>query len=149
MKHLPTKIILLLVSMLISCGPSVPDTNTLLSESEDATEAYAKTINITETMVFATAEFENKLELSVEQTIAAMPSNTPSATNTPQATQAIEIDQRQNVDNNKPESDYKVLTDEFDVIVVEVPIEWDDIDITQRVIAVSYTHLTLPTILLV
>ena len=134
MKHLPTKIILLLVSMLISCGPSVPDTNTLLSESADATEAYAKTINITETMVFATAEFENKLELSVEQTIAAMPSNTPSATNTPQATQAIEIDKRQNVDNNKPESDYKVLTDEFDVIVVEVPIEWDDIDITQRVI---------------
>ena len=134
MKHLPNKIILLLVLMITSCGPSVPDTNTPLSESEDATEAYAKTISIKETMVMATAEFENKLELSLEQTIAAMPTDTPSATNTPQATQAIEIDQRQNIDDNKPESDYKVLTDEFDVIVIEVPVEWDDIDITPRVV---------------
>ena len=134
MKHLPNKIILLLVLMITSCGPSVPDTNTPLSESEDATEAYAKTISITETMVMATTEFENKQELSLEQTLAAMPTNTLSATNTPQATQAIEIDQRQNIDDNKPESDYKVLTDEFDVIVIEVPVEWDDIDITPRVV---------------
>ena len=134
MKHLPNKIILLLVLIITSCGPSVPDTNTPLSESKDATEAYAKTISITETMVMATTEFENKQELSLEQTLAAMPTNTLSETNTPQTTQAIEIDKRQNIDNNKPESDYKVLTDEFDVIVIEVPLEWNDIDIAPRVV---------------
>ena len=134
MKYLSNKIILVLAFMFISCDASASETNAPLSDSEDATEAYAKTISITETMVFATAEFENKLELSLEETIAAMPTNTPSATNTPQATQATEIDQRQNINNNKPESNYKELTDEFDVIVVEVPTEWNDIDIAPSVV---------------
>ncbi|HCU97948.1 MAG TPA: hypothetical protein DGM69_01230, partial [Chloroflexi bacterium] len=133
MKHLTNKIILLFVLIIASCGPSVPDTNTPLSESENATEAYAKTISITETIVMPTAEFENKQEFSPEQTIDAIPTNTYSVTNTPQATHPIVINQRKNIDNNKPESDYKVLTDEFNVIVIEIPLEWDDIDITPRV----------------
>lgn len=48
--------------------------------------------------------------------------------------QVFAEDQQQSVDKNNEASEYKVLTDKSGAIMVEVPVEWEDVDIKHRIL---------------
>jgi len=119
--------IMALVLSLISCGPPAEE--------------------IAMTMVAATVELENAVAVALQETQTAIPSqivtHTATATTTvqpsavpssipTQSEQVFEVDQQTSADKNSVASGYTVITDEYGVIMVEVPIEWADVDTTPR-----------------
>ena len=78
MVHVRSAVLVCISLLMFSCSP--PSSN--LSLAEAATEAYANPIKTAEPMVAGTAEFESKLQLAIQQTIAAMPINTYTPTPT-------------------------------------------------------------------
>ena len=66
---------LILITLLLwSCSPSSSQSS--LSE----TDSYATQIKLAETMIVETAEFENKLQVAIQNTLTAQPNNTPTST---------------------------------------------------------------------
>ena len=103
------------------------------------------------TMVAATAEFESAVAVARQQTQTDAPSETSNPTETQPATatpiptvqpsavpsstpsqsaDVFEVVQQRSSDNDA--SVYTVLIDEYGEIIVEVPIEWADVDITPQ-----------------
>ena len=101
------------------------------------------------TMVAATEELENAVAVALQETQTAQPTQTvthtathtatvtataqpstvPSSTPTKSA-QVIEADKQTSTVKNSEVSESRVLIDEIGAIVVEVPIEWSDVDLT-------------------
>ncbi len=117
--------IMALVLSLISCGPPAEE--------------------IAMTMVAATVELENAVAVALQETQTAKPSHTVTHTTTATMTaqpsvvptsiqtkseQVFEAYQRTSADKNSVASGFTVLIDEIGAIMVEVPIEWGDVDIT-------------------
>ena len=101
------------------------------------------------TMVAATEELENAVAVALQETQTAQPTQTvthtatltatvmataqpstvPSSTPTKSA-QVIEADKQTSTEKNSESSESRVLIDEIGAIMVEVPIEWSDVDLT-------------------
>jgi hypothetical protein len=118
---------------LTSCGPPADEiVDITVTDSAEVESTGTRTLQETQAATDAqtqTATDAPSQTATASPTSTGQPSAVPSSTPT-QSAQSFEVDQRQSADKNSASSGYTVLIDEIGAIMVEVPIEWSDVDIT-------------------
>jgi len=131
--HTSTKLaILAFIFTLSSCGPTADEiADIAVTDSVEVESTVTRTLQ--ETQAAADAQTQAATDVP-SPTSTAIPTSTiqlsavPSSTPT-QSARVFEVDQRRSTDKNSASSGYTVLIDEIGAIMVEVPVEWSDVDI--------------------